>query len=221
MRLINILLIDDHVAVAEGTKALLEHDDRFQVSICYEVSALHKTIESKNFEIFLFDLNMPELNGIELSKQLLQRYPDSRIIIYTGFDIKPHFNLIVETGISGFISKTASREQIVRTIECVSRGEVIIPLDLFRELRRTQSTARVIEDDKLLSDITLNEREQQILIAVSKGLTNKEISEYIMLSQRSIEYSLTNIFEKLKVKSRTEALMKAKKYNLISPVSIY
>lgn len=221
MKLINILLVDDHMAVAEGTRALLEQDERFQVSICSEVSALYKTIENKNFDIFLFDLCMPEINGIELSKQLLQRYPDSRIIIYTGFDIKLHFNLIVETGISGFISKTASREQIVRTLECVLRDEAIIPLDLFWELRRTQGTACIIEDDKILSEITLNEREEQILIAVSKGLTNKEISEDIMLSQRSIEYSLTNIFEKLKVKSRTEALMKARMLNLISPVDIF
>lgn len=219
--MINILLVDDHIAVAEGTKALLEQDDRFQVSVCSEISVLDKIIEVEHFDVFLFDLYMPEINGIELSKQILQTYPDSRIIIYTGFDINPHFNLIVEAGISGFISKTSSREQIVRTIEGVLRGEAVIPLELFRELRRTQCTSSMMEGDEIINEITLSEREQQILQAIANGLTNKEISQALKYSQRTVEYSLTHIFEKLHVKSRTEALRKARKHHLISLVDIY
>lgn len=217
--MVNILLVDDHVAVAEGTKALLEQTTNFSVSICFSPDEVLKIIETKAFDIFLFDLYMPGLNGIELSKKVFAKVPEARIIIYTGYDINSHFNLIVESGVSGFISKTASNKQLVCAIECALNDEVLIPLSLFRTLRKNKSIG-VVENKDHKINITLTEREQEILHCVSKGLTNKEISEKLMVSQRLVEYDLTSIFQKLQVKSRTEALMKAGKYKLLDFIRI-
>ncbi|KKB33122.1 response regulator transcription factor [Bacillus thermotolerans] len=218
--MINIILVDDHRAVAEGTKALLEQDGQFNVSICSDLNCIYEMIETECIDVFLFDLYMPEINGIELSRKILKDFPESKIIIYTGFDITQHFNLLVERGISGFISKNASREQMIRAIEAALRDEVIIPVELFRQLRKTPMVS-VAPKEGELSDIQLTEREVDILMAISKGMTNKEIAHQLNYSQRTIEYSITNLFEKLKVRSRTEALVKARKYKIIPLVDVF
>lgn len=218
--MIKILLVDDHIAVAEGTKAILEQSGKFKVTTCYDYDTTNQMIEDESFDVYLLDLYMPKISGIEMSKKILEKLPDAKILIYTGFDLRSHFNLLIDAGVSGFLSKEASIEQIIRSIEAVLRDEVILPVDIFSELRRTQITNKTMQDD-VLENIELTKREHDILAAISKGLTNKEISQELLLSQRSVEYSLTNIFSKLKVKSRTEALLKAKQYNLLTVTNIY
>lgn len=215
----NILIVDDHISVAEGTKALLEQNSKYIVSVCHSPLEVIKKIEIENFDLFLFDLYMPEINGIKLSKMILEKISNAKIIIYTGYDINSHFNLIVESGISGLVSKTASIKQLIRAIECAVNGEVLIPINLFRSLRKSHDM-RVLENQDGAKNVILSEREQLILNYISKGLTNREIAEKLIVSQRLVEYDLTNLYQKLKAKSRTEALMKATKYNLLDAITI-
>ncbi|MGM7637330.1 response regulator transcription factor [Bacillus sp. Hm123] len=215
--MINIILVDDHRAVAEGTKALLEQGGQFNVQTCSNINDIYERMEIERVDVFLFDLYMPDMNGIELSKQILHQFPKSRIIIYTGFDIAQHFNLIAETGVSGFVSKSASREQMIGAIEAALRDEVMIPIELFRQLRRTPMVS-IVQEEGDSCNIRLTEREINILTAISEGLTNKEIAHQLQYSQRTIEYSISKLFDKLKVKSRTEALLKARKHHLLPPV---
>ena len=123
-----------------GTKALIETED-----ICADVlfdSAEYLSCITKKYDVYLVDLFMPNLNGLEVTKGILKHDPDAAIIIYTGFDIEPHFNLLLENNISGIISKTASKEQMITTIRCAKRKEVVIPLGLFRQLRIQQFSAK-------------------------------------------------------------------------------
>ena len=99
---------------------------------------------------------MPNLNGLEVTKGILKHDPDAAIIIYTGFDIEPHFNLLLENNISGIISKTASKEQMITTIRCAKRKEVVIPLGLFRQLRIQQFSAKsVLQSEKQMNFLLL------------------------------------------------------------------
>lgn len=216
--MINILLVDDHISVAEGTRALLEQNSDYMVSVCYSPLEVIEKLPLEKFDLFLFDLYMPEINGIELSKKVLEIVPEAKIIIYTGYDINTHFNVIVESGISGIVSKAASIKQFMRAIECAINNEVLIPIDIFRSLRKSYDVNITTEEDKTIK-ITLNEREQSILQYVSKGLTNREIANHLLISQRLVEYGLTSIYQKLQVKSRTEALVKATEYKLLNTIS--
>jgi len=217
--MLSILLVDDHISVAEGTKALLEQNRQYTISVCHSPLEVLKKLEIETFDLFLFDLYMPEINGIELSKMVLEKISDAKIIIYTGYDLTPHFNLIVESGVSGLVSKTASIKHLIRAIECAVNGEVLIPIDLFRNLRKSHDI-HVLEKHGEAIDVSLSEREKSILKYVSKGLTNREIAEKLIVSQRLVEYDLTNIYQKLKAKSRTEALTKATKYKLLDAIML-
>ena len=169
---------------------------------------------------YLIDLYMPKLNGIELTKLILQKDPDAVVLIYTGFDIVAHYNLLIESGVSGFISKTATKEQLITAIRCALREEVVIPLQLLKQLRRVDTSPTTKEGQHNLGAISLSSKEQQILMEVEKGLTNKAIAINLSMSQRTIEYNLTKIFSKLGVSSRTEALMKAREFGLLPQLTI-
>lgn len=220
MRLINILIVDDHPAVGEGTRAIIEQEEDMQASVILDSEKILDILKSVKYDVYLLDLYMPNLNGIELTKLILRKNPDAVVIIYTGFDIISHYNLLIEAGVSGFISKTATKEQLITAIRCALRDEVVIPLQLLKQLRRVDTSPATTEGEYSLGAITLSTKEQQILEGVEKGLTNKAIALKLATSQRTIEYNLTKIFSKLGVNSRTEALMKAQEYGMLSRISM-
>ncbi|CAM4119881.1 MULTISPECIES: response regulator transcription factor [Saccharibacillus] len=218
--MIKILLVDDHPSVGEGTKLLLEQDPEVRVtSLSLPMEAL-ELLQTEEFDILLFDLNMPGISGLELTKRVVTAQPDSRVLIYTGYDISPHFNVLIDSGVSGFVSKTASREQLLTAIRCVMRDEAVIPVQLLRQLRRSDIRVSTREDNTL-ETVSINEREQEILQEVASGRSNKDIAAKLLMSQRTVEYSLTRVFEKLGVRSRSEAIAEARRIGLLSENTIF
>ncbi|WP_416150013.1 response regulator [Salipaludibacillus sp. HK11] len=213
--MIKVLLVNNQICVVEGLKLLLEKNQTMSVEITTDSRNVIERIDEDDSDVIIFNLFMPYLNGLELSKQVLKKYPNKKILIFIEGDISIHFNLLIETGVCGFISKEASYESFVNTIECVVRGETVIPTVLFKQLRRTEPKVK-LNTRSGLRDITLSEKEQRIILSISDGLTNHEIAEKLLVSQRSVEYTLTDIYSKLEVRSRAEALSKAKKYALIT-----
>lgn len=217
--MVKVIIVDDHPAVRKGTETILKDAEMDVVSI-ENVDEVIKAAYDLTIDIFLLDLYMPEINGLELSKRILQINPEAKIAIYTGFDISPHFNLLVDAGVSGFISKMASPRHLVTSIKCILDEEVILPLSLLRQLRRDIVSTNIDTKSEETSILTLSKKEQKIMELISKGFTNKKIAEELYLSQRTIEYHLTRIFSKLKVNSRIEALQTARQYGLISKEKI-
>src|SRR3954447_23007731 len=218
--MIKVLIVDDHPAVGEGTKAIIEQEEDIQAEVILDSVNILEVINKDHYDVYLLDLYMPKLNGIELSKVILQNDPDATILIYTGFNIAEHYNLLIEAGVSGFISKTETREQLITAIRCALREEVVIPLQLLKQLRRVDTSPTTKEGQHDLGVISLSLKEQQILEGVEKGLTNKAIAINLSMSQRTIEYNLTKIFSKLGVSSRTEALIKAREFGLLSRLTM-
>lgn len=216
--MIQILLVDDHPSVMEGTKLLLEQEGDITVFLADSGKKALEMTRTQHFDVMLFDLNMPDMTGIDLTKQVLHIVPNAVILIYTGFEFKNHFNLLIEAGVSGFVLKTANKEQLVTSVRCALRDEVVLPLSLVKQLRRT--TIQVSESKQEIETQAISEKEYEILKEIAKGKSNKEIAEKLIVSQRSLEYSLTNLFQKLNVKSRIEAVMKAKQLGLLADLDL-
>ncbi|MDF9654238.1 response regulator transcription factor [Bacillus cereus] len=213
--MIQVLIIDDHLAVGMGTKVLIEQEN-IQADVLFYSEKLQTNLSNKKYDVYMVDLYMPNLNGLEISKKILKEDPNARIIIYTGFDIEPHFNLLIETGVMGIISKTASQESIINAIESIMRKEIVIPYELFKQLRIQERYAHININKNGVVPISMNHREIEVLSYIEKGMTNKCIASTLNLSQRSIEYTITEIFNKLGVYSRVEAVKAAKKIGIIS-----
>nr|WP_232243178.1 response regulator transcription factor [Paenibacillus sp. GSMTC-2017] len=211
---IRILLVDDHPSVGEGTKTMIEQDSDMVVTVAMSALDALSKVQGEPFDLILCDLNMPGISGLELTKRLIQSDPEWKVIIYSGYEIGSHFNLLVESGVSGFISKTASREQLHNSIRCVLRGEAVIPISLLKQLRRNE--VAISRSELSVEDVSINEKEMVILSEVAAGISNKELAATLHVSQRNVEYQLTKIFEKLNVRSRSEAIKEAKRLGLIS-----
>ena len=213
--MINILIVDDHVLVGEGTKAMIENETNYNVDFMEPSSQLDVVLKEKEYDIYILDLYMPNRNGLDLAKEIKSFYPKAKILMYTGHEISSVFNYLIEIGVSGFISKTCSRNQLIRYIECAINNEAVIPINLLHQLRRTRNKT-VLENGV---EIAFSQKEEEILGYVVKGYTNDQIAEELYMSKRNVERYLTGIFRKLNVSSRGQVISKIKELNIL-PQSI-
>jgi len=212
---IRVLIVDDHIAVSQGMKAVLEHKADMIVTVLSSAFETIKLVKQEHFDVILLDLHMPELNGMELAQSILDERPGSKIVVWTGFDLAAHMNLLIEAGVYGFISKASSTEDIMISITAAARGLSILPVSILRQLTK-KAEGPHIKDTEAKETIHLTEKEKKILELIAEGLTNREIAEALYMSQRAVEYALTRLFGQLGARSRTEALMKARQYGLVS-----
>jgi len=197
---------------------LIESEPDMNVTIETDVFLVPDLVRLKHFDVMLFDLYMPHINGADLSRKVLEYVPDAVILIYSGFEIAPHFNLLMESGVSGFIAKTSTREQLIQTIRFAASRAAVIPMQLLKQLRRQEIVVTgATENEKT----TITSEEDKLLRELAKGKSNKEISKTLMISQRSLEYSLTELFQKFHVSSRVEVIRKAKALGILPSEELY
>ncbi|MFY0519198.1 response regulator [Lysinibacillus sphaericus] len=204
-----MLIVDDHPIVLEGTKNLFKENEDILVDTESDATSVIQRIKNKPYDIYLIDINMPLENGINLARNLKAIQTDASIILYTGDDITDYYPLILERKIEGILAKTASKEQILRTVRAIANGEIVLPKNFLDFLDNRFK----LQDAKL--DIHLNEKEKKILRLIAQGHTNRAIAIELNIPQRTTERYLTQLFTLLNVDSRTEAVDLAEKMNLL------
>lgn len=207
--MIRVLLVDDYRVLTSGMKEILKKYN-MEVIVCHEGNeALNLLKDSKvNIDVFLYDLKMPGMDGLELSLKTLEITPQAKIIImFLGDEIHTYFNKLVEAGIKGFIDKSYTDSLIVSSILMCLKGAVLFPENLLQKLK---------VDSELAVDEHLTNIELDILQQVAAGKTNKEIASDLQMSTRNVEYHLSKIYKKLKVTSRYCAVKKGTMLNLIN-----
>lgn len=202
--MINILIVDDHPVVLDGTKTLLQ--DLTDVNIdteqnCEEVLA---RMDAQAFQLFLIDINMKPINGIHLSEMIKKKHPEAIILLYTGYELSDYYELLVEKKIDGLLSKLATKEQVIQTILAALRGEILLSADFLDFVQQRMNMPNSHQE------ILLSDKEQEILQLVAQGCTNKAIASAIGVTQRTVENYLSKLFVKLNVESRAEAVIVAK-----------
>ncbi|HHY21054.1 MAG TPA: response regulator [Bacilli bacterium] len=124
----HILVVDHYEAVGEGTKRLLDEEVDFQVTFLCSSEAALEVIEKQKFDVLLFDLDMPVIRGQEFVKKVAELDSDLRMMIFTGYDTEPFFHTFIELGVSGFVSKTASKEQLIAITASPRNTERIVAI---------------------------------------------------------------------------------------------
>lgn len=197
----SILVVDDHAVVASGTKVVLENAG-FEVKALPDVRDLKAEVGARHYDLYLVDLNMPGMDGIEAADTIFQADPDAKVVIYTGYEseIEPLFSTMVTRGIAGIVSKSASVESLIAAVRAALRDEVLLPMWLFRKLDICGQSA--VDSSE---NLHFNHLEKEIMAGVIHGATNKQIAEHLHVGQRTVEKYLTGVFRKLGVHSRAEA----------------
>jgi DNA-binding NarL/FixJ family response regulator len=206
---IRILLADDHALVREGTRELLEQEEDLEVVA--EAEDGQEAVRLANRlhpEVVLMDIAMPKLNGIEATKQIKATHPDTAVLMLTAYDDDQYIFALLEAGAAGYLLKTVGSGELVKAVRAVHAGESVLSPSIARKVvdHFARPTSELREEP---ADGALTEREMEVLELAAKGMTNREIAQALSLSIRTVQAHLTNVFGKLGVGSRTEAVLYA------------
>jgi two-component system, NarL family, response regulator YdfI len=214
VRKIKVFIVDDHLVVREGLKLILETNERFEVAGEAENGEAALTfLETQSPDIILLDLNMPILNGLDTIKALNARQSSIPVIILTTYNEDELMIKGLELGAKGYLLKDTGREDLFRTIESAIRGETLLQPEIMAKLlgakERKSKVLTPFEATKL------TEKEIFILQATAKGYRNKDIAFDMGIAERTVKAHLTNIYNKLGVNTRTEAVAVALESRMI------
>jgi DNA-binding NarL/FixJ family response regulator len=210
---VRVLIVDDHEVVRRGTRELLEKADG--ISVVGEAQDGDEAVEKVALfapDVVLMDVSMPRMNGVEATKRIKKSAPKTAVLALSAFDDDQYVFALLEAGAAGYLLKNVRGAQLVDSVLQVAAGESVLHPDLHAKVMRRigeQSRAAAHDDERLTS------REVEVLKLASKGLSNKEIARRLVISTRTVQVHLANIFQKLEVGSRTEAVLHALRAGII------
>lgn len=211
---LTVLIADDHPLVREALHRALEGEE--DIEVVAEVGDGEEAVKFASElkpDVAVMDIVMPKLNGIEATRKIKEIAPDTAILILTAYDDDEYVLGLLDAGAAGYLLKSARGRDLVGAIRAIRSGESVLHPKIIAKLLKRATIAPAGEHKA--SDL-LSERESEILKLVTSGMSNKEIAEKLFLSQRTIKAHLTNIFNKLNVASRSEAIVKGLQWGLVT-----
>jgi len=205
-----LVIADDHTIVREGIRSLLEAREDFIVlgEASTGREAIRK-VEELQPDIVIMDVSMPDLNGLEATRQIKKRFPDCKILVLTMYEDKESIRRMLQCGASGYVVKKSAVSQLFDAIEAVVKGDAFF----------SPSISRIVLEDYIkepdASDRILSSREIEVLQLVAEGRTNKEVADLLHLSVKTVEGHKDNIKKKLNIRDTAGIVKYAIKEKII------
>lgn len=210
-----IFIADDHAMLREGMRNLLEKEKDFEiVGEAADGEEAVRLAGKLKPDIVIMDIVMPRLNGIEATRQIKQVSPSTALLILTAYSDIRYIIGLLEAGACGYLLKNSPGKDVIRAIRAVRSGESVLDSEVTRKLVQRLANLSRSPDEREASG-QLTSREIEILKWASRGLSNKELSEKLFISLRTVKAHMTNIFNKLGCSSRTDAIIKGLKQGYI------
>ena len=211
MNKIRVIIADDHALFREGTRSLIDHEkDMEVVGEASDGDESIKLVNKLRPHVVLMDIAMPRVNGIEATKRIKADFSATAVLILTAYDNDQYITALLEAGAAGYLLKNVSGSDLVNAIRAVYAGEAVLhPTIAKKVFSRLGSSAQQADAPQQLDE--LSEREMEILKLAAKGMSNQNIGAQLYLSRRTVQAHLANIFRKMDVGSRTEAVSRALK----------
>jgi DNA-binding NarL/FixJ family response regulator len=212
---IKILLAEAHILVREGTRALIQREaDMEVIGEADDGNQAVKMTGKLRPDLVIMDVVMPNLNGVEATKQIKARYPDTAILILTAYDDEQYVFASLDAKVSGYLLKTARGQELISTIRAICSGESVLQPSIARKVIERYNAATKPGSKGMTGPLT--KKEMDVLRLTARGKKNKEIAEELNLKVQTVRSRLKKTFKKLNVSSRTEAVMYAMKKGWIS-----
>lgn len=212
----SIILADDHPIVRKALRNDLEKEADFVIlAEAGDGEEAIRLVSELTPDVVIMDIGMPKINGIEATRQIKSAYPDTIILVLTVYDDTEHILGILESGADGYLTKNILVEDIIKSIRAVVAGEAVLSPQVFQQVLKyalRHSTKPV----RLDTGVKLTTRELEILRLIAKGISNKEIANEINISSRTVKSHMVDIFRKLNVSSRTEAVITSLRIGFIN-----
>ena len=202
---IRVLIVDDHVVVRSGLAQFLEttEDIELVATAANGIEALAR-VEEFGPDVVLMDLSMPEMNGIEATREIVQHHPSSRVLVLTSFSDQTRILDALEAGADGYLLKHADPDDIAEAIRTVNTGGSPLDPKAARTLLESRRADR--------SAPQLTDREREVLLLVRDGLANKQIARRLGIAERTVKAHLTSVYQRLGVTDRTQAALWASEH---------
>ncbi|WP_170006503.1 response regulator [Bacillus fonticola] len=210
--MIQLMLVDDHAILRDGLRNLLEVEEDIQV-VGEAVSGEDAVSKMKECQpdVVLMDINMPKMNGVEVTGLLKKQYPSTKVLILTMHDHDEYFMSAIREGADGYLLKDAPFDQVIEAIRTVAKGESVIHPAMTKKLLHFHQQKGQSEEKQLLT-----EREKEVLQCLVQGLSNKEIADRLFISDKTVKIHVSKIFKKLNVKSRSQVVIYAVQHQLVT-----
>ncbi|QOY37089.1 response regulator [Anaerobacillus isosaccharinicus] len=217
-KIIKIVIIDDHQLFREGVKRILAMENNFEVvAEGDDGSVAMQLVETHNPDVILMDINMPKVNGVEATRQLIEANPDVKVLILSIHDDETYVTHVLKTGASGYLLKEMDADSLIQAVRVVAEGGAYIhpkvTHNLINEYRRlaadpSSDTAigfREVEYRRPLHILT--RRECEVLQLMTDGKSNRSIGEALFISEKTVKNHVSNILQKMNVNDRTQAVV--------------
>lgn len=214
-----IVIIDDHQLFREGVKRILEFEPTFEVVAEGEDGSDAITlVEQHEPDVIIMDINMPHMNGVEATAELIQKFPESKVIILSIHDDENYVTHALKTGATGYLLKEMDADALVEAVKVVADGGSYlhprVTHNLVKEYRRL--SAEEDNPDKYIPQVEirrpyhlLTRRECEVLQLLADGKSNRGIGEALFISEKTVKNHVSNILQKMNVNDRTQAVIVA------------
>lgn len=212
--MIRVLVCDDQAVVCDGLEMILNADPEIEVvGTAYDGAEAVEQVSRAHPDVVLMDLKMPGMNGIQATREIRQKAPDTKVLVLTTFGDDEWVFDAIRSGAAGYLLKGASRQDLVRAVKGTAGGQTHIDPAVAGKLFDHVAHSAFQQDTALLD--ALSERELEVLKLLAHGLTNAEIAERLFLTRGTVRNYISAILAKLGAEDRTQAAIIALQHGLV------
>jgi len=204
---IKLFIVDDHYMVIEGIHSLLQHEKNIEwMGHATNGASCLAFLKTNSPDVILMDINLPDISGIDLCKEVKEKYPGIYILGLSTFNQQSFIEKMLASGASGYILKNATREELVEGIETVAKGKEFLSFDAAIALRKPD-----IANNRPI----ITRREKEILELIADGMTNNEIAQKLFISSTTVDTHRKNLLAKFESKNIASLIKTAMQMNMI------
>lgn len=213
MRKIRVLIVDDQTLMRDGLKTILNLEENIEVAaVAKDGEEALGVLSNVAVDVVLMDIRMPQMDGVQCTREIKKKYPHISVLILTTFDDEEYITEALSNGASGYILKDIEGDALIKAVTDAYNGSFILPSNIAIKLARSitnQNTAAEVEKGQALEDILseLSERELEIAKMMAQGFTNKQIATSLYISLGTVKNYVSNIYSKIGTSERPAAVV--------------
>lgn len=188
---IKVFIVDDHYMVIEGIRSLLQNEKGIELAgHAMNAASCLAYLHQQQPDIILMDINLPDKSGIDLCKEVREKYPSVFIIGLSTFNQQSFIQKMMDNGASGYVLKNATQQELIEAIETAAKGKTYLSFEVSQTLRNT-----------INNTVVLTRREKEVLYLIAEGMTNNEIAEKLFVSSTTVDTHRKNLLAKFEAKN--------------------
>lgn len=200
--MIKIAIVDDHAMFVDGIESILAHEKKMKlVAKCHEGLEILEILKTKEVDVLLLDINLPDMSGIEVCQEVSRSFPEVQVLVLSMYNEESFVTEIMKQGAKGYIVKNTGRAELLEAIESVAKGDTYFSKDVTEAIMAGLFKLKSQKKSRFLVTPKLTKREKEVLALIAKENTTQDIASKLFISQKTVETHRSSLMSKLNVKN--------------------